>query len=76
MSQTAIPGAVNAKRSSGTPIDIQDMSIEYQSGSKTVRALEPISMHIKAGEFVSVVGRGRVQLGRSAVLGADWRSGT
>ncbi|MGG6381378.1 ABC transporter ATP-binding protein [Paenarthrobacter sp. NEAU-H11] len=56
MSHTVTPGAVNMKRSAGTPIDIQDLSIEYQSGSKTVRALEPINMQIKAGEFVSVVG--------------------
>ncbi|MDR6558420.1 NitT/TauT family transport system ATP-binding protein [Arthrobacter pascens] len=56
MSQTVTPGTVDMKRSSGTTIDIQDLSIEYQTGSKTIRALEPISMQIKAGEFVSVVG--------------------
>lgn len=40
----------------GVDITIENLSIEYRTGQKTVHALGPVDISISAGEFVSVVG--------------------
>lgn len=46
----------NAPHTSGDAIKIRDVSVTYESDKGSVRALQPINLTIKAGEFVSVVG--------------------
>jgi len=38
-------------------IELVDLGKHYQQGNTVVRALDGVSLHIGAGEFISVVGR-------------------
>lgn len=51
-----VSASTTLDRSAGTRIDIRDLAITYQSGTRSVHAIGPIDLTIGAGEFVSVVG--------------------
>jgi ABC-type glutathione transport system ATPase component len=64
---TAVPSAPEAE----SLLQVRDLSVSYRHGGRTHRALHGVSLDIKAGETVGVVGEsgaGKSTLGR-AVLG-------
>jgi peptide/nickel transport system ATP-binding protein len=50
------PLAESAARSSGTVLEVRDLSVEYLMERGTVRAVDDVSFDLDQGEFIAVVG--------------------
>ena len=49
-------GTLGAAGSGVPPLELRDVTKEYDSGAEVVRALKGVDFHVDRGEFVSVVG--------------------
>ncbi|HEY0215770.1 MAG TPA: ABC transporter ATP-binding protein [Cellulomonas sp.] len=56
MTTTASDAAADATRARGTVVDITDLSVSFQTDAGPVRAVDGVTLSVRAGEVLAVVG--------------------